>query len=39
VSVQARSLELHVREESSVPDNFRTAIDVLHICLQCGGAP
>jgi hypothetical protein len=29
--VQARKLQLHARDKSSVQDHFRTAIDALHI--------
>jgi hypothetical protein len=32
VSVQARKMELHVRDHSSVQDNFRKPIDAVHDC-------
>jgi hypothetical protein len=32
VRVQVRNLKLHARDQFSVPDNIRAAIDVLHAC-------
>jgi hypothetical protein len=32
VSVQARKLELHIHDQSSVQDNFRTSTDALNNC-------
>jgi hypothetical protein len=39
MSVQARKLELHVRDQSSVQNNLRTAIDTIHFCNVSGGKP
>jgi hypothetical protein len=39
MSVQARKLELHVRDKSRVQDTLRKAIDALHFCNLAGGKP
>jgi hypothetical protein len=39
MSVKARNLEFHVRDQSSVQDNLRTDIDAVHLYNVAGGKP